>query len=42
MLADLARVREALPPGLRTVSPEERHARIAIRRRHVQRLYRAF
>jgi len=35
-------VRDAIHPRTRTVSPQERAERIAIRRRHVQRRYRSF
>jgi hypothetical protein len=35
-------VRKHLPDGVRTVSPEERAARIRIRQEHVQRRYRVF
>lgn len=37
-----AEVRAHLPPGTRTVSPEERRERIRVRQEHVQRRYRAF
>ena len=35
-------IRSHLPAATRTVSPEERRNQIAVRRRHVQRRYRAF
>jgi hypothetical protein len=35
-------IREHLPDGVRTVSPEERAQRIRIRQEHVQRRYRGF
>jgi hypothetical protein len=35
-------IRKHLPAGVRTVSPQERAARIRIRQEHVQRRYRAF
>jgi hypothetical protein len=35
-------VRAHLPPGVRTVSREERAERIRVRREHVQRRYRCF
>jgi len=35
-------IREYLPDGVRTVSPEERAQRIRIRQEHVQRRYRVF
>ena len=36
------RVRDALPPGVRTVSPTERRAQIRVRQLHVQRRSRQF
>jgi hypothetical protein len=35
-------VRDALPPGVRRVSEDERRDQIRVRQRHVQRRYRAF
>lgn len=37
-----ARIRDALPTGVRSVSPAERSAQIRVRQRHVQRRHRAF
>jgi len=36
------RIRDELPAGVRTVSPEERAERIRVRQEHVQRRYRVF